>query len=340
MKKIKRFISFFISELFVILISKLDPQDLCFKKFFWNFNIYLKKIYSRDKLEFNSKIKFGIVVQGPIILKDNFTYEMLKELKKEYINNEIVVSTWVKQNKTEIEKIRKLGVYVIESNYPNNGMENVNYQIYSTLVGIKFLKKLKVKYVMKLRTDQKICKRNVDIFLHNLLKTFPVIDSKNIQRERIIGINMNTIKYRPFSFSDLFQFGNIEDMEKMWNIPLTEKRFTSEDRKKLNSTIQDMEKYYNCEMYIYMNFLKNVEFDFQYTLESYYKSLRERVIIVDKYSIDLYWFKYRILEYEKYKLIEEKIDFLDWLNLYNNFEELDFKNLKRIEKKIFKMKLY
>ncbi|MHD0315797.1 WavE lipopolysaccharide synthesis family protein [Fusobacterium varium] len=340
MQRIKRIIAFFIPELLIVLISKLDPQNLCFKNFFWNFTFYLKKNIYKEKLKFKSKTKFGIVVQGPMIEKDDFTYKTLKDLKDSYPNNEIVLSTWNDQNKEKINKIKELGIYVIENDYPKNGMENINYQIYSTLSGIKYLKNLKVSYVMKLRTDQKICKRNVDIFLFNLIKTFKVIDSKNIQKERIIGINMNTIKYRPFSFSDLFQFGNIEDMEKMWDIPLTTELFTSNDRKKLNCSVEEMEKFPNSEMYIYMNFLKKIGFKFEYNLKSYYKSLKERTIIIDKNTIDLYWFKYHILDYEKYRILEEKIDFLDWLNIYTDFENLDFKELNKIEKKVFKMKLY
>lgn len=340
MQTIKRIIAFFIPEFLIILISKLDPQNLCFKNFFWNFAFYLKKSRYREKLKFKSKIKFGIVVQGPMIEKDDFTYNALKDLQDGYPNNEIVLSTWNDQNKKKINKVKALGIHVIENDYPKNGMENVNCQIYSTLSGIKYLKNLKVSYVMKLRTDQKICKRNVDIFLFNLIKIFTVIDSKNIQKERIVGINMNTIKYRPFSFSDLFQFGNIEDMEKMWDIPLTTELFTSNDRKKLNCSIKEMEKFPNSEMYIYMNFLKKMGFKFEYNLKSYYKSLKERTIVIDKNTIDLYWFKYHILDYEKYKILEEKIDFLDWLNIYTDFENLDFKELSKIEKKVFEMKLY
>lgn len=340
MQKIKKIIAFFIPEILVMLISKLNPQDLNFKRFFWNFTFYLKENNYKERLNFKREKKFGIIVQGPLILKDNFTYKSLKNLKENYINNKIVLSTWRDQNKEEIIKIKKLGIYVIENNYPKNGMENLNYQIYSTLSGIKLLKKFEVNYVMKLRTDQKISKNNVDLFLFNLIKNFPIIGDKSKQKERIIGINMNTMKYRPFSFSDLFQFGNIDDMELMWDIPLTRKRFTQVDRKRLNCTIKEMGRLPNCEMYIYMNFLKKINFNFEYNLKSYYKSLRERMLVIDKSSIDLYWFKYSILDYTKYKILEDKIDFLDWLNIYNNFENLDFEELMKLEEKVFEMKLY
>ncbi|VEH39701.1 WavE lipopolysaccharide synthesis [Fusobacterium varium] len=217
-------------------------------------------------------------------------------------------------------------------------MENLNYQITSTIAGVDYLKKLNVEYVMKTRTDQRIYDINLDIYLINLLKEYPI--NNKFQKERIIGIGDNTYKYIPFSFSDMFQFGNINDIEVMWSLPLTKRRFTIEDRIKINPTIKEMQKFSNCEMYLCISFLKRTNYKIEYTLESYYKSLKERFLIVD--NINIYWFKYNSLKdkTENFLLKDEKMTYNDWTNLYKSFNNIDFRILNEIELKIFQTKLY
>ncbi|AVQ31520.1 WavE lipopolysaccharide synthesis family protein [Fusobacterium varium] len=339
--KLKRIIAKYIPKALIMIIIKLDPKDLKDKTdYFWQLKYFKKKIenFSKYKLVYKNNFKVGIIMQGPIIIEESFTYNSLKLLKFNYPHCEIVLSTWKDQKKEEIEKIEQLGIKILKNNYPEKGMENLNYQITSTIAGVDYLKKLNVEYVMKTRTDQRIYDINLDIYLINLLKEYPI--NNKFQKERIIGIGDNTYKYIPFSFSDMFQFGNINDIEVMWSLPLTKRRFTIEDRIKINPTIKEMQKFSNCEMYLCISFLKRTNYKIEYTLESYYKSLKERFLIVD--NINIYWFKYNSLKdkTENFLLKDEKMTYNDWTNLYKSFNNIDFRILNEIELKIFQTKLY
>ena len=101
-----------------------------------------------------------------------------------------------------------------------------------------------------------------------------------------------------------------------------------------------MQKFSNCEMYLCISFLKRTNYKIEYTLESYYKSLKERFLIVD--NINIYWFKYNSLKdkTENFLLKDEKMTYNDWTNLYKSFNNIDFRILNEIELKIFQTKLY
>jgi hypothetical protein len=72
-------------------------------------------------------------------------------------------------------------------------------------------------------------------------------------------------------------------------------------------------------------------------LKEYYKTLHENVIITD--MIEFYWFKYRLLDNNFSNDIPLRRQFLreeEWINLYQNYNQIDIVELEKIEKQIFK----
>lgn len=342
-QKIKVLISIIFPIYLIDIASKLDPIFL-YRKIdnYWKMIKIPKVSYLEKRFIFNksdSKKKVGIVIQGPIIKEDNFTYNTIKLLLENYKNTKIILSSWRNEDKKEIEKIKRMGIDILLNDFPKNGLENLNLQIVSTYNGIKYLEKKKVDYILKMRTDQRIYQNNIITFFLNLLDIYPVLNCSK-QIKRIIGIDINTCKYIPFSFSDMLQFGSIEDMKKMWSIKLTTKRFTKKDRENLNPSIKEMEKYKNCEMLLCETFLKKTDFKCEYSLISYYKALQERFLVVDGEMIGLYWFKYNSLNNSSIDIEQRKVKFLDWNELYNNLDNINILKLVEIEKEIFKKRLF
>lgn len=342
-QKLKTIISIIFPIYLIEIASKLNPIFL-YKKAdnYWKMFKISKIPYQEKKIIFDKvddRKKVGIIIQGPIIKEDDFTYNTIKLLLENYKNIKIILSTWKNEEKKVVEKIKNLGIDILLNDPPINGLENLNLQIVSTYNGIKHFEKEKINYILKIRTDQRIYQNNTIEFFLNLLDIYPVFNSSK-QTKRIIGIDINTCKYIPFSFSDMLQFGSTEDMEKMWNVELTTKKFTKTDRESLNPSIKEMQKYKNCEMVLCESFLKKTDFKYEYSLFSYYKALHERFLVVDSEMIGLYWFKYNSLNNSPIEIEQRKIKFLDWNELYTNFNNIDILRLIEVEKEIFKKKLF
>ena len=287
-----------------------------------------------DSIKIKEKLgKVGIILQGPIQYEDSFTYETLKLYKNIYPNSEIILSIWKDEKKDEIDRIRNIGVIVVENDKPETGgFINLNYQIVSTKSAVLKAKELGCKYILKSRTDIRIYETGVDKFLISLLKNFPTNSSK--QEQRIIGIDINTHKYG-IGISDIFQFGTIEEMEKMWNVDLVKKITTMEEYLKFekNSTAIDRFNFEFAECYLMKKYLLRNEIQLESKLENYYKVLKDNFIIIDSSMINMYWNKYLGDEYKGWKnydkfIVRSSMTFKDWLTIYSNDTVVDEKILK------------
>jgi hypothetical protein len=99
--------------------------------------IKFKSYPSVDRIQSDENNKIAIVVQGPIIIKNDFTFETLKLYINIFPNAIVILSTWDDQSVRVISKIRDLGIRVIINKYPKySGIGNVNYQIISTINGL------------------------------------------------------------------------------------------------------------------------------------------------------------------------------------------------------------
>ena len=106
---------------------------------------------------------YAIIIQGPLDLKHNFTFETLKYYKLNY-DCTIILSTWEEKIIKFLNEIKKLDIEVLINKKPNtSGWGNINYQTLSTYNAIKHAKLLGKKYVAKTRTDN--CKiYSIDFF--------------------------------------------------------------------------------------------------------------------------------------------------------------------------------
>ena len=230
-------------------------------------------------------------------------------------------------------------IEVIKNKYPEKGLENLNYQIFSTIQGIRKLKEYGIEYILKLRTDQRIYNKNIDISLVNLLDIFPIKGKNLLQKKRIITTGINTYKYLPFSISDMLMFGTIEDMEKYWEVELSKKKLLDNKVFKDIYEATKQETLWSCEIYLYINFLKKVKNikKIDYSLKEYYKTLHENVIITD--IIEFYWFKYRLLDDNLSNDRTPRGQFLredEWINLYQDYNKINMVEIEKMEKQIFK----
>lgn len=259
-----------------------------------------------------------IVIQGPIVKENDFTLETCKIYKKIFNNSEtIILSTWDTEDKKYLKNFEAIGVKVLLSKAPDfAGRANLNYQILSTMKGLKEGEKLGCEYAIKTRTDQRFYSTNLSRDLFNLLKIYPPSPNYNMH-SRLVALSFNSFKYRYYGISDMFLFGNTQDMLKYWNSPLDTKKY--EEYKTIKQ--KDLWQQYCSETYIASHFLKNIGVTPEFTLKHTWKIYKDLFIFIDKEILDMYWSKYTNLD-SRWRLFRpnmlEEMRHSDWLNLYLN----------------------
>lgn len=306
-KKIERFI------LKIISISYLKFSNIYLNYFTYSKNINLSLIPS-----FNShKKNIGIIIQGGIVTKHDFTVQTIKLYKTLYPNVIIVLSTWKGLNKETLDKLKLVdGIHCIYSEQPlNKGVKNVNLQIKSTLEAINYLDNLGCKHIMKSRTDQRFASDFdfIDFFL-NLNKVFSLQNST--LKERLIISSLNTLKKRFYGISDMFMFGTTVDMKFFWDLKYDQKEI-------INHSVEDNEYFIKNEIaegFLILNFMKKVNFVPKWTRLDSNHFLTKYFLIVDYELLNHFWLKYHWWSSSIKMQIKtnQVITFADWLKIKNS----------------------
>jgi len=265
--------------------------------------------------------KMAIVIQGPLINKDDFTLETVKMYQKNFSDCLVIISTWEGENEDCLSAIAKLGVEIILNQKPQYaGQSNINFQIISSFAGVKKAHELSCEYVLKTRSDQRIYSSGVKEFLLNIVQTFPVKPGFK-QKQRIVGISLNSYKYRLYDLSDMTIFGQIDDMLLYWGVNLD----IIPSGPLMSSFDNALARQMICETYLLTEFLHKTGRMLDWTIKGSWQAYADQLCIVDQQSLNLYWFKgdkhkeYRPLNYDATRSCQ-LMSFLEWLNLYQGIQ--------------------
>lgn len=285
-------------------------------------------------------IKVGIVLQGAILKKDNFTLETVKLYRRIMPHAVIVVSTWKNEDNYVINEFEKSGIEVVRTEEPlDNGIQNINMQVVSAREGIRRARELGCEYVMKTRTDQRFYKADLDSYCLSLIEAFPIgsafddckMKKRIIVMQGAVGINI----FQPFYISDFMYFGVTDDVYKIFSYPLEPESY---NEKNLKEYLQKIKKGLNTgeylrkvapEVKLLENYVRtNIDRDFDYTVQYFWKIIKECFITVSNEEIGFFWPKYKSRFYENNLLLNylsnsesnlkrtETWSFSTWLNLY------------------------
>ena len=265
----------------------LERVELVFGYFF----IFKIRSIKTDRIlpDYSSYPEVGadvaILMQGPVIKKAGFTYETLKLYRKIYPDINIILSTWTYSDKVILDEISKLNIKIIKSDLPAfAGDSNINYQIKSTIAGLKVADEDKVKYVLKTRTDQRIYSGSDYIsFMVRILDDFPV-RSEHLQK-RLIVCNLNMFRRRKYNISDMFMFGALADMKLYWEVPFQDKVLIEDRNKEFFENRLAEAHFVDC-------FFKNTGFVPKKTRDDSDRFIHRYFYVIDKNVIDLFWYKY------------------------------------------------
>lgn len=247
----------------------------------------------------------AIVLQGPLVLEDNYTIETVRLYKRTCPGAAIVVSTWDDSSYEACQRIEAEGADIVLSPLPkHNGVGNVNYQVVSTMAGLKAAKNMGCKRALKCRTDQRLARINLLAYFDGLLQIFPVDDSKFRlgQRERIV-YGQGTIGgsvFLPFYLCDWYMYGNIDDLISLFNFPLQQFTIGRSER------IQQVEDLKTCcnlleyhsrlapEMILTRSYVtKRGSVEIPNTVASSWDFIRANLVCVSHQDVQHHWPKYR-----------------------------------------------
>lgn len=240
----------------------------------------------------NQTEPFAIVLQGPLCETDDMTCKTIEFYRKMYPKAGIILSTWEGENEAICTTAENMNAVVIRNKKPTPaGIKNVNYQLTSSLNGVKKAEELGYHYVVKTRTDQRVCKPYVFDFMQNLLRLFPFTEACN-QKERIIALSMHAGNmFSPYYVSDFLYFGTVYDVKNLLSAPLdTQKPFVMEEG---FSRKENAESMFPPEIYIMKHYFRDViGYPCGDTVKEYWDIVKKHLICLDRKSVGLMWDKY------------------------------------------------
>lgn len=316
------------SGLFKDIIEAIEEKEKVFLTYHIR-PIMSSDIHCRPSYICKDKLKYGIVIQGPILYKNDFTLETIKFYNKCFNNTTILLSTWEDELQFNLSPFKNLGIEIIFNKKPSyRGINNINLQITSTKNGVLRAKDLNVKYILKCRTDQRLYAPDSLEYLFNIINLFPVNRSKYDQESRIVGPSLNTFKYRMYGLTDMLLFGSAKDMAKYWDIDIDSRKFEHSQILDYGRTLRSYaENKIAPEVYFSTKFLENIGRTLEWTLRDSWICFKENFCVIDSSQLDLLWPKYYRIEnrWQSYssKYSHQELTFRDWICLYNGIDKID-----------------
>jgi hypothetical protein len=267
----------------------------------------------------------AVVLQGPLRLEDSFTVETVRLYRRTMPAAQIIVSTWEGQHADTLRAIERIGATVICSPEPTTpGSANINRQIVSTQAGLAAARESGYELALKTRTDTRINAYHVLDYLAGLQRLFPVRPSVNA-RGRLIILDFATRLLIPNHPSDLLMFGHLTDMEAYWAAPLCEAPSRPSQPPTTGSLWNDS----TPEIYLCEHYLRRIGYAFERTIDSWWQTLAELFVVVDRASLDHFWPKYGYADEHRLACDEATralalCTFCEWVNLHTSARKLPF----------------
>lgn len=292
---------------------------------------------------FNSLISHGfsledysdliIVIQGPIEDLSKVT-KIINLYQSNFKNVEIILSSWTSGRVTKDDDSRKYilsrcgfpkAVHLLLEEKPiNPGIANINLQIQSMQNGLAFASEFGRQWILKCRTDQVLTSHNSVSYLRHLAYGYGV-NERGIQR--IICLSKNSFLFRPYSVSDMVQYGSISSISKFWNVPL-DSRLASDPNSHGALSAAEWSRRRLAEVYLTSQYLEAFGETLDFSLKQHFKFLQDYFVIGDSDACGLIWPKYtsNSLNWSKgfFPHTTYEISHQDWLNLnlfLNSVEE-------------------
>lgn len=277
------------------VINEIFMQETC-KNVEQLSNLYMSVNLRPKKIENNRQVfispvsqTIAVILQGPLLLKDDFTLNTVRYYLKSNPNLKVIVSTWEGENDDALEKIKIAGACVVQSELPvESGHRNINYQLVSMQAGIRKALEARADYICKTRTDQRIENPDAFTFMKSMINLFPVSEHSHFKK-RIVALGAeHGSMFNPYYISDFVYFGTCEDMKLMLSIPMRKKRFIEKTMSRKDASMNKT----SPEAYIIKTLFEISGTVYCDTIDDYWKSIKDSLVLMDMSILGIYWPKY------------------------------------------------
>lgn len=274
-----------------------------------------------------SPARVAVVMQGPLYTDHDFTLETLRLYARQMPGAQLILSTWQDTDPALLSPIRDLGVTVLLNEKPASaGPFNVNMQITTAAAGVRHAVADGADWVMKTRTDQRLLAPDILPFLIKLAQSFPVAGG-TVQKSRVVGLGLGTLKFAPYHVTDQTLFGSAEDMLAYWTPPLREGQtrdgWPKDAHDLFNSIpIGELCRHAAPEAYFASQFLLRMGRKLDWTIADTWAAYRDHFCFVDPATSDFYWVKGQTYSQREHALFYQTLSsrtefgFRDWLLLH------------------------
>lgn len=242
----------------------------------------------------------ALVIQGPIIRKQNFTLNTLKLYHKNFPELKLILSIWEEDWKEgEFESLSNLNVEVVRAKKPETrGYQNVNLQLETSYAGIKRAKNMGYRYAFKTRTDMRFYSPDLLQLMFTYMEKFP-LKRKKQQKERLVIFPPRYDYY--FFIPDFFMFGNVDDMLNYWD---SGRSFSDTYVGESAETMLGI----RYAEYIGERVPNSLDY-----ISDYDRVIKEYFAIVEDKMLDYVWYKYFYNKLWECEYHYNSFNFVDWL---------------------------
>ena len=265
--------------------------------------------------------RLGIVVRGRV--EGATTIQVCRQFAKDYPDAYLVASTWKSTAPEDVAALEKVCSEVLLLDTPAlPGVQHKNYQIRSAVDGLAACRKAGVERVLLTRTD-------LFLFAPDLLRTFDgflASLSANVAQRygmkgRIVIGDTYLRKYIPYHPSDLFQYGALDDLLRMWSAAPSDDRPNIVDELVVELDPLPLgEVARRCELaenHVCIHWLKQIGRPLDFTVADSMALYRDFFAVVDHAFAGAFWPKKYLFDHARYERgLKQCLRQQEWMALY------------------------
>jgi hypothetical protein len=265
--------------------------------------------------------RLGIVVRGRV--EGEMTIQVCRQFAKDYPDAYLVASTWKDTAPEDVAALEKVCSEVLLLDEPElPGVQHKNYQIRSAVEGMAACSKAGVERALLTRSD-------LFLFAPDLLQTFDsyreIFSADAVRRYgmegRIVIGDTYTRKYIPYHPSDLFHYGALGDLLRMWSAAPFDERPNVIDELALAldpvSIGEAARRGDIAENHICVHWLKQTGRPLDFTVADSMALYRDFFVVVDHAFARAFWPKKYLFDHTPFlKGLKQCLSQQEWTALY------------------------
>jgi hypothetical protein len=265
--------------------------------------------------------RLGIVVRGRV--EGTTTIQVCRQFAKDYPDAYLVASTWKDTAPEDVAALEKVCSEVLLLDTPElPGVQHKNYQIRSAAAGMEACRKAGVERVLLTRSD-------LFLFAPDLLRTFDSflasfsasIAQRYGMEGRIVMGDTYLRKYIPYHPSDLFMYGALDDLLRMWSAAPYDGRANVIDELALELdpvSIGEVARRGDlAENHVCIHWLKQIGRPLDFTVADSMALYRDFFVVVDHAFSGAFWPKKYLFDHVPYlRGLKQCLSQQEWMALY------------------------